>query len=66
MTFRFELGATLAKESSADPFWLNVPKSSLADAQITSEYVSYAINYVAEVTDRNVSVVTFSQGSSNH
>ncbi|KAK8193841.1 uncharacterized protein BKA78DRAFT_281835 [Phyllosticta capitalensis] len=49
----------------ADPVWINIPKASIPDAQINSEYVAYAINYIAGITNRNVSVITYSQGGPN-
>ena len=47
----------------ADPVWLNIPGQLLDDAQTNSEYVAYAVNYIASITRRNTSVLTWSQGS---
>lgn len=65
ITFAYNYARLLANTTVADPIWLNIPQNSLADAQLTSEHAVYAINYIASITSRNVSVVTFSQGSLN-
>ncbi|KAF7193077.1 Lipase B [Pseudocercospora fuligena] len=65
ITYAYNYGRLLAKESYADPLWVNIPKYSLADAQLTAEYAAYAMNYIAGITNRNVTVITFSQGSLN-
>ncbi|QDS74110.1 hypothetical protein FKW77_009769 [Venturia effusa] len=49
----------------ADPVWLNIPGQLLMDAQINAEYVAYAINYISCITNRNVSVISWSQGGLN-
>lgn len=46
----------------ADPVWVNVPGYLFDDAQTNAEYAAYAINYVAAISDRNVTVLTWSQG----
>ena len=63
LTYADNYGKLLAQESYADPLWVNIPEFSLNDAQTTAEYASYAINYVSCLTNQNVSVITFSQGS---
>ncbi|KAJ7309459.1 hypothetical protein DFH08DRAFT_974711 [Mycena albidolilacea] len=45
--------------------YLNTPDNSLIDAQITSEYVAYAINFLASSTGNPIRVVTHSQGGLN-
>ncbi|KAF7351557.1 Lipase B-like protein [Mycena sanguinolenta] len=45
--------------------YLNTPDNSLIDAQITSEYVAYAINSLASSTGNPIRVVTHSQGGLN-
>ena len=56
----------LTNDKVANPMWLNIPTNSLQDAQITAEYVAYAINYVSQYTgNRNVSVIAWSQGTIN-
>lgn len=45
-----------------DPVWLNVPGNLLLNTQINSEYVAYAVNYVAAAAKTNISTITWSQG----
>lgn len=48
---------------SADVVWVNIPGASLGDAQVNSEYVAYAINYISAVSSgANVSIISWSQG----
>lgn len=48
----------------ADPVWLNIPDYLYDDAQLNSEYVAYAINYISGISDnKNVSVIAWSQGN---
>ncbi|KAK7549909.1 hypothetical protein IWX49DRAFT_512517 [Phyllosticta citricarpa] len=64
-TFEHNWAKLLKDVDYADPLWLNIPQASLPDAQVNSEYVAYAINYVAGITNRNVSILTYSQGGPN-
>ncbi|KAK4504320.1 hypothetical protein PRZ48_005236 [Zasmidium cellare] len=57
ITFAYTYARLLDELPYADPIWLNIPRSSLDDAQLTAEH--------AVITSRNVSVTTFSQGSLN-
>lgn len=49
--------------SYADPVWLNIPGWLLDDVQVNSEYVAYAINYIAGLTQQQVAVLAWSQGN---
>ncbi|PHH84221.1 hypothetical protein CDD83_2298 [Cordyceps sp. RAO-2017] len=49
----------------ADPVWVNVPDMLVEDAQVNAEYAAYALNYIASLTRRNVSMIAWSQGNIN-
>ncbi|KAF2084428.1 alpha/beta-hydrolase, partial [Saccharata proteae CBS 121410] len=53
----------LTGTSYADPVWLNIPGFMLRDAQVNSEYVAYAINYIKETTGQKPSLIGWSQGN---
>lgn len=56
------LGKLISNSDFADATYLNVPGRFLRDAQISSEYVAYVVNYISSVSgDRNISVVGWSQ-----
>lgn len=55
--------AKLLKDTDfADIVWLNVPHYLLDDVQNNAEYVAYAINYISGITNKNVSIISWSQG----
>jgi hypothetical protein len=63
-TFANNLRKLLTGTSYADPVWLNVPGGLLGDAQLTAEYIAYAINYISAVSNnnKNLAVTSWSQG----
>jgi hypothetical protein len=67
--FANNLRKLLTGQSWADPVWLNIPNAMLGDAQINSEYIAYAINYISSVSTasnsknaKNLAVISWSQG----
>lgn len=65
--FASNLRKLLTGQSYADPVWVNVPNAMLADAQINSEYIAYAINYISAVSGsvaspKKIAVISWSQG----
>lgn len=65
MTFAGSFIPLLTNVTWADPIWVNVPMMLLDDAQSNSEYIAYALNYIAAITNRNVSLIAWSQGNLN-
>jgi hypothetical protein len=62
-TFANNIRKLLTGQSFADPVWVNVPGAMLADAQINSEYIAYAINYISAVSqNKKIAVISWSQG----
>lgn len=56
----------LGNNSSIDVVWVNLPRASLSDAQVSAEYVAYAINYISALcAGQNMSVISWSQGGLN-
>ncbi|KAF2156119.1 alpha/beta-hydrolase [Myriangium duriaei CBS 260.36] len=62
-TFSANFIKLLSGSNWADPVWVNVPNRLLDDAQKNAEYAAYALNYIASVTGRNTTIVTWSQGN---
>ncbi|KAL4728053.1 hypothetical protein ACLX1H_004767 [Fusarium chlamydosporum] len=62
-TFRGNFIPLLTEVEWADPVWVNVPALLLEDAQVNAEYAAYALNYIASLTKRDVSVIGWSQGN---
>ncbi|PQE17309.1 lipase B precursor protein [Rutstroemia sp. NJR-2017a BVV2] len=65
INFRSNIGKLLAQTDYADPVYLNIPNALLGDAQISAEYVAYALQYFNATTRRKPAIVTWSQGSLN-
>ncbi|WYZ42436.1 hypothetical protein EsH8_VI_000135 [Colletotrichum jinshuiense] len=61
-TFSPNLLKLLSNVPYADPVWLNIPGALLNDAQVNSEYVAYAINYINGISNKNSSIISWSQG----
>lgn len=62
-TYHFTFGRLGDALPSADPVWLNIPGSTLGDAQKNAEYVAYAIHYISAVSaDSHVAAISWSQG----
>ncbi|KAF4777894.1 hypothetical protein HER10_EVM0009439 [Colletotrichum scovillei] len=62
LTFSPNLLKLLTNVPYADPVWLNIPGALLGDAQVNSEYVAYAINYINGISNKNSSIISWSQG----
>ncbi|RGP78875.1 hypothetical protein FLONG3_3074 [Fusarium longipes] len=62
-TFRGNFIPLLTDVEWADPVWVNVPALLLEDVQLNAEHAAYALNYIASLTQRNVSVIAWSQGN---
>ncbi|POS85157.1 hypothetical protein EPUL_005731 [Erysiphe pulchra] len=62
-TFGNTFGKLLTTTPYADPVYISIPGNSLGDVQINAEYVAYALQYVQSITNQNLSVITWSQGS---
>ncbi|KAL1861914.1 hypothetical protein Plec18170_000738 [Paecilomyces lecythidis] len=60
-TYHFSF-SKIHEAANLDPVWVNIPSASLGDAQVNSEYVAYAINYISGVSSSNVTVLSWSQG----
>jgi hypothetical protein len=65
VNFAGNLRKLLTGSSIADPVWLNIPGAMLGDAQLNSEYIAYAINYISAMSpanSKNLAVISWSQG----
>ncbi|KAJ6051897.1 hypothetical protein N7460_002431 [Penicillium canescens] len=49
-TYYFNYEKLLSESDFADPVWINIPGNTLADIQITAEYIAYAINYISGIS----------------
>jgi hypothetical protein len=62
-TYANNLRKLLTGKSFADPVWLNVPNALLNDAQLSAEYIAYAINYISAISKRkDLAIISWSQG----
>ncbi|KAL2012753.1 hypothetical protein VTN00DRAFT_278 [Thermoascus crustaceus] len=64
-TYHFSFSKLGKAAANVDPVWVNIPSASLDDAQVNSEYVAYAINYISGISSSKVSVISWSQGGLN-
>ncbi|KAJ5312282.1 lipase B [Penicillium antarcticum] len=64
MTFHFNF-AKLGDSIPIDAVWVNLPRASLSDAQVNTEYIAYTINYIATLCGDRVAVLSWSQGGLN-
>lgn len=63
MNFHYTLLKSLNQTGLVDPVWINNPDHMLADIQLSAEYIAYAINYIAGITGKNVTIISWSQGN---
>lgn len=66
VNFLPNMAKLLAETSYADPVWLNVPTMLNQDAQISAEYVAYALNYISAISvlpSQKIGVLAWSQGN---
>ncbi|KAJ5474744.1 hypothetical protein N7475_004310 [Penicillium sp. IBT 31633x] len=62
-TFFFNYAKLFTENPHTDPVWVNIPGTSRGDIQSNAEYVAYAINYIAAVSQGAIGVLAWSQGS---
>ncbi|OJI87624.1 hypothetical protein ABZX51_003659 [Aspergillus tubingensis] len=48
-----------------DVAWVNIPQASLGDVQVTAEYIAYSINYISNLYQSKVNIISWSQGGLN-
>lgn len=63
MNYYYTLVKSLNQTGLVDPVWINNPDYMLADIQVNAEYIAYAINYIAGITGKNVTIISWSQGN---
>ncbi|KAJ5120438.1 lipase B [Penicillium bovifimosum] len=64
-TYQFSFGK-LGGSIPVDPVWVNIPRTSLSDVQVNSEYVAYAINYISAISaGTSLAIMSWSQGGLN-
>ena len=63
MTYYYTLRKSLNSTGLVDPVWLNDPDHMLSDIQTSAEYIAYAVNYIAGITGKNVTIISLSQGN---
>lgn len=68
VNFVSNLGKLLGNDGRFDPVYLNVPGAMYGDAQVNSEYIAYAINYLGSITSNSanandLAVIPWSQGN---
>lgn len=63
LSYYFNFEKLLRGTDFAEPVWINVPNNSLGDIQVTAEYIAYAMNYIAEISNTKIAVLAASQGN---
>ncbi|CAG8157474.1 unnamed protein product [Penicillium olsonii] len=63
VSYYFNFEKLIPETDFADAVWLNIPQNSLADIQFTTQYIAYAMNYIAGICNTTIGVIATSQGN---
>ncbi|KAB8202298.1 ASST-domain-containing protein [Aspergillus parasiticus] len=63
ITFYFNFGKLRRALPESELVWVDLPRASLDDIQLSAEYVAYALNYVSALTSSKIAVISWSQGA---